>query len=1122
VLEFLKSLFRGRAGGSSAGDPSLRAALAGQVHAARGLRQSEEHFERLVAGVRDCAIFLLDRQGNVLTWNAGAEQIKGYRAGEIIGRHLSNFYPRDAVSSGWPDHELRTAAATGRFEDEGWRVRKDGSTFWANVVITALRDETGGVRGFLKITRDLTDRKQAEEKLRLSEERFRLMVEGVKDYAIFMLDPEGRVVTWNAGAERTKGYRADEIIGRHFSQFYPREAVERGWPDEELKRAAAEGRFEDEGWRVRKDGSTFWANVVITALRDEAGTLRGFAKVTRDLTERRQAEENTRRLLREEAARQAAEEYTREIEQQRERLRVTLHSIGDGVIATDAKGRVTLLNPVAEDLTGWGSEDAAGQPLQSVFRIINESTGQEVENPVAGVLREGRVVGLAHPTLLISRDGKARPVDDSAAPIRDVQGELLGVVLVFRDGTEQRAKDRRRAARLAVTQSLAEAETIEQAAPRVLQALGDNLGWKVGGFWLVQPPGQAMRCLELWHTPSVRGDGFLEVSRRLRFSPGVGLPGRVWESGQPAWIPDVSVDTNFPRAAIAAEQGLRAALGFPLRAGRQVLGMIEFFHNEVRGPDADLMEMVATIGAMIGQFIERRSAEHRLRYEREWFRTTLASIGDAVIATDTDGKVAFVNGVAQTLTGWRQGEAIGQPVEAVFRILDEQTRRPIENPALLAFKEHVVLGPSNRTVLTSRDGVERPIDSSAAPIRDEDGQVGGAVLVFRDVTERRRLEDDLRKLAADLSDADRRKNEFLATLAHELRNPLAPIRNALHVLRLSPDRAPHDQALAMMQRQLEQLVRLVDDLMDVSRITRGKLELRSEPVPLATVVQSAVETSRPMIDHLGHELTVSLPDEPIIVDADLTRLAQVFSNLLNNSAKYMDPGGRIRLTAERRGEEVLVSVRDTGIGIAADQLSRIFEIFSQVEGSLERAQGGLGIGLTLVKRLVEMHGGRIEATSEGLGKGAEFLARLPVVAVAAGPLAAGGRDELGPVSSPLRIMIVDDNEDAANSLGMLLDLMGNDIRMGHDGLEAMNLAREYRPDVVLLDIGLPKLNGYEVARSIRQEPWGERTVLIAVTGWGQEADRRRSRESGFDHHMVKPVDPDELMRILAGLERRAR
>ena len=305
-------MFKGRSAELRESQVSLNTARSKQKRAETGLKESEEEFEKLVAGVRDYAIFLLDRQGHILTWNAGAEAIKGYRPEEIIGQHFSRFYLKEAVASGWPAHELEVAAQTGRFEDEGWRLRKDGTRFWANIIITALRDDSGEVRGFLKITRDLTDRKQAEEKLRISEERFRSMIENVKDYAIFMLDPQGRVATWNAGAQRIKGYTSEEIIGEHFSRFYPQEAIDRGWPEEELRRAEADGQFEDEGWRIRKDGSRFWANVVITALRDESGVLRGFGKVTRDLTERKEAEDQARRLIQEEAARKAAEESTRE------------------------------------------------------------------------------------------------------------------------------------------------------------------------------------------------------------------------------------------------------------------------------------------------------------------------------------------------------------------------------------------------------------------------------------------------------------------------------------------------------------------------------------------------------------------------------------------------------------------------------------------------------------------------------------------------------------------------------------------------------------------------------------------------------------------------------------------
>ncbi|HVF34997.1 MAG TPA: ATP-binding protein [Candidatus Saccharimonadia bacterium] len=392
------------------------------------------------------------------------------------------------------------------------------------------------------------------------------------------------------------------------------------------------------------------------------------------------------------------------------------------------------------------------------------------------------------------------------------------------------------------------------------------------------------------------------------------------------------------------------------------------------------------------------------------------------------------------------------------------------------------------------------------------------LVVARDIAHRAAVAIRNAELYQALQDADRRKDEFLATLAHELRNPLAPIRNGLEVMKLASDnREAVERSRAMMERQLGQLVRLVDDLMDVSRINQGKLELRMERVELAAVLNSAVETSRPLIEQAGHELTVVLPHEPVVIYADLTRLAQAFLNLLNNAAKYSDGAGRISVTAERQGKDVVVSVRDAGIGIAAEQLPGIFDLFSQVDRSLEKSQGGLGIGLTLVRRLVERHGGTVEARSDGAGKGSEFVVRLPVFVAASAPTATV--DDRAPASpgKSFRIMVVEDNRDGAESLAAMLSIMGNETRTAYDGLDGVRAVEEFRPDVVLLDIGLPKLNGYEACRHIRGQPWGKELVLIAVTGWGQDEDRRRSREAGFDHHMVKPVEPHALMKLLAGL-----
>jgi signal transduction histidine kinase/ActR/RegA family two-component response regulator len=376
---------------------------------------------------------------------------------------------------------------------------------------------------------------------------------------------------------------------------------------------------------------------------------------------------------------------------------------------------------------------------------------------------------------------------------------------------------------------------------------------------------------------------------------------------------------------------------------------------------------------------------------------------------------------------------------------------------------------------------------------------------------------ELRRAEMQLRDIDRRKDEFLATLAHELRNPLAPMRNALQILRLRGDeKAAVEQVGGMMERQLGQMVRLIDDLLDVSRITRGKLALRKERIELAAVVSDAVDTARPHIEASGHKLDVLLSAKPVYLDADPVRIAQVLSNLLNNAAKYTERGGHIRVAAEQRNDMIEIRVCDTGIGIPAESLSSIFEMFAQVDRSLEKSHGGLGIGLTLVKRLTEMHGGSVEARSEGIGKGSEFIVRLP-----AAPIAPRSGDEKGAdvqsTSERFRILVADDNRDAAESMGMLLRIMGNEVRTVGDGVQAVEEAAAFRPDLVLLDIGMPRMNGYEAARGIREQHWGREMMLVAVSGWGQEDDRRRAIDAGFDRHVTKPIEFSQLQTLLSGL-----
>jgi len=402
----------------------------------------------------------------------------------------------------------------------------------------------------------------------------------------------------------------------------------------------------------------------------------------------------------------------------------------------------------------------------------------------------------------------------------------------------------------------------------------------------------------------------------------------------------------------------------------------------------------------------------------------------------------------------------------------------------------------------------RWINSVYTPTFATDGKPDGWVGVVIDIDEQKRSEEALRT-------TDRRKDTFLAVLAHELRNPLAPMRNSLELLkRPETNAAINERARATMERQLSHMVRLVDDLLDLSRINSDKLQLQKQPVALSEVVSQAVETVRPFIAESRHELSIELPSEPLQLNADTVRLSQAFSNLLNNACKYTDPGGHISLTATRMDGQVVVSIRDNGMGIPSDLSPKIFEMFTQADHTLERQHGGLGIGLALVKRLVEMHEGEVSAGSNPAGRGSEFLVKLPLMKTFEANESPSSDSTPATKDVPLRILVVDDNRDSAETLTMLLELMGNEMSVAYDGEQALAIANETKPDVVLLDIGLPKMNGYDVARQIRQQPWGRNPVLVAITGWGQTEDKDLSRESGFDHHLVKPVDHDLLLKLI--------
>ncbi|HLJ97373.1 MAG TPA: PAS domain-containing protein [Gemmataceae bacterium] len=754
------------------------------------------------------------------------------------------------------------------------------------------------------------------------------------------------------------------------------------------------------------------------------------------------------------------------IHSERERLHTTLISIGDAVIVTDRASRVTLMNPVAQDLIGWKG-DPIGQPLDKVFCILNEQSRQPVESPVSRVLREGTVAGLANHTVLIAKDGMEVPIDDSGAPIRDAHGDIIGVVLVFRDIRERRRTES------ALQQQQARLRLLLEHTPAPVAMFDREMKYLYySPRWLVD---YGLGDQDL--TGKSHYEVFPNMPQRWRETHQRCLAGAVEKNDEDHFIrPDGKEE--WLRWEVRPWTDERGTIGGIIifseiiterKRGDEVLRQSERRFHQL----ADLMSQLAWMARPDGYIYW---------YNRRWFEYT------GTTPTEMEGwgwqSVHDPHELPQVLQCWKASIASGQPFDMVFP-------------------------------LRGADGRYRPFLTRGMPLRGEDGRILHWFGTNTDISDIMEKEEALRE-------ADRRKDEFLAMLAHELRNPLAPIRNAVEVLRLSgPTEPPLQQAREMIERQVNHLVRLVDDLLDVSRITRGRITLQKGPVDLATVIVGATESCRPLIDARGHDLRVSLSSTPVRVEGDPTRLTQVVLNLLSNAAKYTPEGGRIDLTVCLEPGEAVIRVRDNGVGIAPELLPKVFDMFTQAERTLDRSQGGLGIGLTLVQRLVELHGGSVQASSDGLGRGSEFVVRLPILPLAMPP--AGGLRKEGEPSGERsglpgrRILVVDDNSDAAASLAMLLRFLGHDVRTTYDGPSALQIAAEYRPHVTFLDIGLPGMDGYAVARQMHAMPTLDGMVLVAITGYGSAGDRRRSEETGFYAHMVKPVEFAAVQELLAAV-----
>jgi PAS domain S-box-containing protein len=754
----------------------------------------------------------------------------------------------------------------------------------------------------------------------------------------------------------------------------------------------------------------------------------------------------------------AAEELRRTREAHRldaERLSTTLDSIGDGVIVTDAQGRVGSVNPIAERLTGWSAGDAKGRALAEIFRIVNETSREPVANPAMQALESGAIVGLANHTVLVARDGTECPIDDSAAPLRGVDGAIAGSVLVFRDVSERRRTE----------------QTL-RASEEELNDFFENAN--VGLHWL-DPEGIVLRA------------------NRAELSM-LGYPADEY-IGQPV------LDFHVDRAAAAN-------LLERVRRG-------ETLHNEparLRCRDGTIRHVLISSSARWdhGRLLHSRwvTLDVTERRQADEARALLAAVvestEDAVITKTLEGVILSWNAGARAMLGYEASEVVGRSVNVII----PENRRDEELMILDRVRRAERVEPFE-TQRVARGGRVIDVSLTLSPIRDEAGFIMGASSIARDIGRRKALEQSLRE-------SDRRKDEFLAVLAHELRNPLAPIRSGVAALRLA---LPGDPTLShvggIIERQVQQMSRLLDDLLDVSRITHNKLDLRLEPLTLQTVIESALETTRPLVEAARQTVSVIAPQAPVPVMADPVRIAQVFANLVSNASKYSPAAAPIRIVVSPRERDVSVIVSDEGIGIPAEALPNIFDVFSQTSEARARAQGGVGIGLSLVKGLVELHGGTVTAHSSGIDRGSTFEVTLPLAAAGGAvrpytPPEAATTEPLG-----RRVLVADDNRDGADSLSLVVQAFGCDVRTVYDGAAAIHVTETFRPHVVFLDLGMPGIDGLEAARRIRALPGTDGTLLIAVTGWGQERDRQLTAEAGFDAHLVKPADPLALRSLIA-------
>ncbi len=762
-------------------------------------------------------------------------------------------------------------------------------------------------------------------------------------------------------------------------------------------------------------------------------------------------------------------------------------NMGEGLYTIDVNGLVTFMNPASERLFGWTFEELRGKKMHDITHHHYPDGRPFPSSECAGfqVLKHGRQL-INHEDIFIRKDGTFFNVAYSIVPMHDAKGKINGLVVVFRDIFERKKTERQLRTQHQITNILAESKTAEEATRGILKIISEAFGAKYADAWIVDRGAKALRFVDAWSGEAKEFEVFKEASSKFTFAKGVGLPGRIWKNGKPAQIFDVTRDRNFPRAPYAAQAGLHGALGFPLTGeGGLVVGVMEFFSEKAQHFNECELQSFSSLGSLIGQFLERKNLEKLLNK----FSHAVEQSDASIIITNNRGIIEYVNKGFVESTGYGKDEAMGRNPNIVQSGLTSGATYKELWGAITSGKEW------RGELCNKKKSGELYWDKVIiSPIRDANGKIVNFIAVQTDITQSKNVEE-------------RRKN-FLAILGHELRNPLAPMSLSLDLLSQKSINDPDiRESLDLMKRQTSDMALLINDLLDISRIERGKIELNKKFFDLALSINGAAEVVSPMMLENQQVLETSVT-QGIMVDADPLRLKQILANILSNASKYSGRGSRVELSAKQKDGKVLIKIRDYGIGIAKEEIDKIFNLFWRANNSKTGTRGGLGIGLHIARELARMHGGDISISSAGIGKGSIFTVTLPVAA----SLPGNNEPERETRIPRKKILVVDDNRDIADTMGKIVRMFGSDIRVGYSGKEALEIVNNFKPDVAFLDIGMPVMDGFELARKLKNES----LTLVAVTGYGQEEDKKAAKKSGFDYYLVKPVGMPELGEVLSG------